>query len=83
MAKNESRNIQTVEIREEPIELCQVIKFAGLVGSGGEAKQAIANGLVKVNGVIETRKRNKIYSGFVGFVIEYASTVIRVVVAKV
>jgi ribosome-associated protein len=34
-----------------------------MTGSGGEAKIAVANGLVTVNGVIETRKRKKIVSG--------------------
>jgi ribosome-associated protein len=34
-----------------------------MVASGGEAKTVIAGGLVLVNGVIETRKRKKIFSG--------------------
>ncbi len=50
----------TIEIRSEVIELCQLLKFEGLVSSGGEAKQVIANGLVTVNGETETRKRRKI-----------------------
>jgi ribosome-associated protein len=54
---------ETIEIEEEYIELCQLVKFAGLSGSGGEVKQAIVNGLVKVNGSVETRKRKKIFSG--------------------
>ena len=54
---------QTILIREEPIELCQLLKFAGLTGTGGEAKLLIAQGLVSLNGNIETRKRRKIVSG--------------------
>lgn len=54
---------ETVAIREEPIELCQLLKFAGLTGSGGEAKTVITEGLVTVNGEIETRKRKKIVAG--------------------
>jgi ribosome-associated protein len=46
-----------------PIELCQLLKFAALAASGGEAKQAISNGLVQVNGVVESRKRRKLALG--------------------
>ena len=54
---------QTILIREEPIELCQLLKFAGLTGTGGAAKLLIAQGLVSLNGNFETRKRRKIVSG--------------------
>jgi ribosome-associated protein len=54
---------QTILIREEPIELCQLLKFAGLAGTGGEAKLLITQELVSVNGEVETRKRRKIVSG--------------------
>lgn len=53
----------TITIQSEVIELCQILKFEGLVSSGGEAKQVIVNELVKVNGEIETRKRRKISPG--------------------
>jgi ribosome-associated protein len=56
-------NAQTVTIREEPIELCQLLKFAGLTGTGGEAKTVISQEMVSVNGEIETRKRRKIVAG--------------------
>jgi len=46
-----------------PIELCQFLKFGGLADSGGQAKMAIAQGLVLVNGVVETRKRKKLAVG--------------------
>ena len=52
-----------VVLREEPAELCKILKFENLVMSGGEAKQVIAAGLVRVNHEVETRKRRKIYSG--------------------
>jgi ribosome-associated protein len=54
---------RAVLVRECPIELCQFLKFAGLAGSGGEAKQAIADGKVLVNGIDETRKRKKLMPG--------------------
>ncbi|PHS72191.1 MAG: RNA-binding protein [Cycloclasticus sp.] len=49
-----------VEIPKEPVELYKVLKFEGLVPSGGEAKLVISKGLVLVNGEVETRKRKKI-----------------------
>ncbi len=52
-----------VNITREPVELHKILKFEGLVGSGGEAKRVIADGLVLVNGSVETRKRKKIVSG--------------------
>ncbi|WP_022665318.1 RNA-binding S4 domain-containing protein [Desulfospira joergensenii] len=52
-----------VVLKKEPAELCKILKFENLVMSGGEAKQVIAAGLVRVNHEIETRKRKKIYSG--------------------
>ena len=52
-----------IAIRAEPIELCQLLKFAGLAESGGEAKQLISQGDVFVNGVVETQKRKKIKAG--------------------
>jgi len=55
--------METITIREEPIELCQLLKFAGLVGTGGEAKMVISQELVAVNGEIDTRKRRKVVAG--------------------
>ncbi len=54
---------RTVLIREEPIELARFLKFAGIFGSGGEAKLAVVNGLVELNGAAETRKGRKLRSG--------------------
>jgi ribosome-associated protein len=53
----------TITVRAEPIELCQLLKFAGLTGSGGEAKQVISEGKVLLNGKVETQKRKKIVAG--------------------
>ena len=52
-----------VKIKTEPVELYKILKFQGLASSGGEAKDAVAGGKVKVNGVVETQKRKKIVSG--------------------
>ena len=50
-------------IRSEPVELYKILKFEGLAASGGEAKQLIASGEVRVNGALETRKRKQICAG--------------------
>lgn len=55
--------MQIVEIREEPIELYKLLKHENLAASGGEAKGMIGDGLVRVNGSVETRKRKKIVAG--------------------
>lgn len=55
--------MRIVEISSEPVELYKILKFEGMVGSGGQAKQVIADGQVLVNGKVETRKRRKIVTG--------------------
>ena len=59
---SDSDNI-IAELESEFVELYKILKFEGLSESGGSAKQAIADGLVSVNGEVETRKRKKIMSG--------------------
>jgi len=55
--------MREVEVTQEPVELYKILKFEGMVPSGGEAKLVVGEGLVKVNGKVETRKRKKILSG--------------------
>ncbi len=50
-------------INREPVELYKLLKFEGLVATGGEAKMVIDEGLVHVNGQLEMRKRRKMLSG--------------------
>jgi len=54
---------RAVVVSAMPIQLCQFLKFAGLVPSGGEAKQVISEGRVHLNGVLETQKRKKLSAG--------------------
>jgi len=68
--------MRDVEITKQPVELYKILKFEGLVSSGAEAKTVIAEGLVSVNGKVETRKRNKILHNDV---IEFADEKIRIV----
>ena len=48
---------------EEYIKLGQVLKAAGLAESGADAKQAVQDGEVMVNGEIDTRRGRKLYDG--------------------
>ena len=47
------------------IQLNQALKLLGWVETGSMANEVIEQELVKVNGHIELRKRNKIYPGFI------------------
>ncbi|WP_220718257.1 RNA-binding S4 domain-containing protein [Agarivorans litoreus] len=51
-----------VYVDEQPIELYKVLKIGNLVNGGGEAKMAIAEGYVGLNGELEQRKRKKVYA---------------------
>ncbi|WP_425391203.1 RNA-binding S4 domain-containing protein [Ekhidna sp.] len=60
--------MQTFELEgHDFIELNKLLKIMNLVGSGGEAKQFIDEGLVHVNGQVETQRRKKLRSGDVVF----------------
>ncbi len=67
--------MRVVEVSKQPVELFKILKFEGLVASGGEAKLVIADGMVQVNGEVETRKRKKIMSGDI---IEFGQDIIRI-----
>ena len=62
-------------IKGEYIELCKLLKAANLVMSGGEGKEVVAQGLVTVDGQLETRKRCKIRPGQI---VEFAGNTIEV-----
>ena len=51
------------QLKGEFIELIKLLKYAGLVGTGGEAKMRVEEGEVSLNGQIETRKRAKLKRG--------------------
>jgi ribosome-associated protein len=48
---------------ERTIQLDQFMKFSGMVDTGGQAKLAIQGGQVRLNGVIETRRKKKLKAG--------------------
>lgn len=55
--------MQVIKLREEYIKLGQALKAAGLVESGVDAKFVVQDGLVKVNGQIETQRGKKLVDG--------------------
>ncbi len=55
--------MNTFKITGEYIQLNQLIKAIGWCENGAEANDVIDNGLVKVNGETELRKRNKLTTG--------------------
>ena len=55
--------MQNFHISEEYIELNRLLKVLNLAESGGQANQLIADGLVQVNGNLETQKRKKLRPG--------------------
>ena len=67
--------MEVVRIKDEFIKLGQVLKLAGLVDCGVDAKLVIQDGLVKVNGEIDTRRGRKIV---VGDIVEYQGSKVKV-----
>ena len=55
--------MEKIEIQTEYIKLDAFLKFAALVGTGGEAKMLIADGFVKVNGEVCTMRGKKLVPG--------------------
>lgn len=55
--------MEQIAIKTEFIKLDSLLKFAGLVSTGGEAKELIADGQVLVNGEVCTMRGKKIRPG--------------------
>ena len=55
--------MEIIKIKDEHIKLGQALKLASLVEDGVEAKYVILDGLVKVNGEVDTRRGRKLYDG--------------------
>ncbi len=68
--------MKEVKINTEFIKLDQFLKFEGIVGTGGEAKNIINDGLVKVNGKVELARGKKLYKGDV---VEVFSEVLKLI----
>jgi ribosome-associated protein len=60
--------IDDVSIGGEAIRLGQFLKFAGLLDSGGDVKEAIIDGYVTVNGEVDRRRGRQLQLGdIIGF----------------
>lgn len=57
--------MQTIDFQltGEFVELCNLLKLAGLADSGGQGKALVASGVVRVDGLAECRKTAKIRAG--------------------
>lgn len=55
--------MEIITLREDYIKLGQALKAAGLVDSGVEAKYAVEEGKVKVNGETAFQRGKKLYGG--------------------
>ena len=55
--------MEKIAIETEYIKLDALLKYASLVGTGGEAKLVIAEGMVTVNGEVCTMRGKKIRAG--------------------
>jgi len=53
----------TFEVKGEFIELCNLLKLAGIANSGGQGKLMVSDSIVQVDGAIETRRTAKIRAG--------------------
>ena len=67
--------MEIIHLREDFIKLGQALKAAGLAQSGVDAKFAVQDGLVKVNGQVETRRGKKLV---VGDVIDYKGKTVKI-----
>ena len=55
--------MEDVEVTGEVIALGQLLKFAGVASTGGEARLLLEDGLVRVNGEPEARRGRKLRDG--------------------
>lgn len=67
--------MEIIHLREDFIKLGQALKAAGLAQSGVDAKFAVQDGLVKVNGQVEIRRGKKLV---VGDIIEFNGKTVKI-----
>ena len=67
--------MEIIKLKEEYIKLGQALKAAGLVESGVDAKFAVQDGLVKVNGQVKTQRGKKLVEGDI---VEYDGNSIKI-----
>ena len=67
---------KVINIKDEFIKLGQALKLAGEADTGVDAKYLIEDGMIKVNGEVETRRGRKLYNGDFIFVNNTEITVV-------
>ncbi len=55
--------MEKITIHTESIQLDQLLKWAGIVESGGQVKLMLEDEIIKVNGHIETARRRRLHAG--------------------
>lgn len=68
--------MESIKIKDEFIKLGQLLKLAGFYDSGVDAKFVIQDGLVKVNGEVETQRGKKLHDGDI---VEFENKQVKVV----
>lgn len=68
--------METIKLRDEYIKLGQALKAANMAESGVDAKYAVQDGLVKVNGETETRRGRKLYADDV---VEFEGQILKII----
>ena len=69
--------MKEIKLDDQPhIDLCDLLKLAGMAPTGGAGKHIVAGGDVKVDGQVELRKRAKIRTGQI---VEYQGQKVKVV----
>ena len=58
-----SSSSRDVEIRGDTIRLGQLLKLSGVAGTGGEARELVQDGTVRVNGEVELRRGRQLHRG--------------------
>ena len=69
--------MKTFTLKEEYIQLDQLLKALKIANSGGTAHMLVDDGLVKVNGFVESRRRAKIRVGDIVEVSGVKTTIIK------
>jgi ribosome-associated protein len=67
--------MEDVPIRDGSIRLGQFLKLANLIDTGADAKELMVQGLVRVNGEVETRRGRQLHRGDV---VSFAGADVRV-----
>ncbi len=53
--------METIQIHSQPIQLDQLLKWAGIIDSGGQVKYLLEQQLININGEIISQRRKKVY----------------------